>query len=454
MKIHVGHLHPGPLDLFGTLVTSHIFFSPQVFTDVANTKDSNPHVPLRREWFCFSKVYESVGINNGLQPLPILTAVRHERPWHDWKSAEQESNKNELKKEQHSWWQWFEFSPIEFGSDELEGWIPMWAFGRHFENAKSTQRLPERSISLLLGICTSAPAGPLAAWLATIYRNLPTGIFGSKIKSMADEWVAEHPDAAERLQSHHPVHAINEANPFYKCDEQPGRGNGFENSPRIHLIDAGVSNNLPQYPFFRPHRNVDIMLLTDYSSDVQSGAALERLESFGKSKGAAILPQSNASRLEKHHAYESVNDGKSNDNRHSSQEHSYNAFCGQYAQVFDVHPTHNSADMYTNESVSYNQRHQPQVDRRSKLVYLPLLPHSCQPDYDPSVASFSSSYNLVWTEEQVATIRRTSRANIVSHNLRLRYFVTKPYASMKAGLPYERSCERRMKKRSRNDYQS
>lgn len=48
----------------------------------------------------------------------------------------------------------------------------------------------------------------------------------------------------------------------------------------------------------------------------------------------------------------------------------------------------------------------------------PLYSCSCalnlQHTYDPSTAPFSSSYNLVWTPEQVDSIRTTSRANVRS----------------------------------------
>ena len=36
------------------------------------------------------------------------------------------------------------------------------------------------------------------------------------------------------------------------------------------------------------------------------------------------------------------------------------------------------------------------------MIYMPLLPNEkAVPDFDPSTAKFSGSYNLVWTPEQV-----------------------------------------------------
>ena len=64
-------------------------------------------------------------------------------------------------------------------------WVPTWAFGRPFNAGASTQQLPEHSLALLLGLCTSAPAGPLTSYLGTISRNLPTNFLGNSIHSLA-----------------------------------------------------------------------------------------------------------------------------------------------------------------------------------------------------------------------------------------------------------------------------
>jgi len=77
-------------------------------------------------------------------------------------------------------------------------------------------------------MCTSAPAGPLIAYLSTIYRNLPSGTFGDSIRKWSDNWVKKHPEKAEKLQNHHPLHAMNEANPFFGAEIEDGRGQGFE----------------------------------------------------------------------------------------------------------------------------------------------------------------------------------------------------------------------------------
>ena len=45
-------------------------------------------------------------------------------------------------------------------------------------------QIPEQYLALLLGLCTSAPAGPLTSYLATIKRALPPGFIGNSVQDM------------------------------------------------------------------------------------------------------------------------------------------------------------------------------------------------------------------------------------------------------------------------------
>ena len=88
-------------------------------------KDRMPS--LHREWFRWSSVAPK--ISKGEEPMPILTAIRHERPWKAWKDKESPFEKEDHGDKEHrlaldAWWQWMEFTPFEFGCDELKYWIP------------------------------------------------------------------------------------------------------------------------------------------------------------------------------------------------------------------------------------------------------------------------------------------------------------------------------------------
>ncbi|KZO96364.1 FabD/lysophospholipase-like protein [Calocera viscosa TUFC12733] len=429
---------PVILDLYSTVVHSYMFLP------LHRQEPGEMHAQLKKEWFQWSKVWERSGIKAGEEPFPILTAVRHERPWRDWKSKTEPFGDNNHTSKEHqeaedAWWQWFEITPLELGCDELEGWVPTWAFGRKFDKGLTGMRLPEQSLAMLLGLSTSAPAGPLSSYLGTIYRNLPKGPFGGMMRGFTKEIEHIAPQFVERFGDHHPIHACNEANPFFGAEQEPNRGQGFENSPRLHLIDAGMGNNMPTYSFIHPNRDVDVILNFDYSSDVQKDAALERVNDMGKDKGLKFQPRTKLAELPPLPILDDKGKPKP-----WTAETLEKTFEGRYAQVIDgVRMYNHTGDglpegfhFHTQERpggpILYNKRHQPQARRDMTMVYLPLLPNKVQPEYDPSNAPWSSSYNLVWTPEQIQTLEKTQKQNFNDSLDTIRAVIKEAYNKRKA----------------------
>lgn len=96
-------------------------------------------------------------IEDGSLPMPIYCVVRHD--------IESDPDEGDV-------YQWFEFTPFEMGSEEINGklneavyvayhvclthhillaWIPVWAFGRKFEQGKNIERLPEQTMGIMMG---------------------------------------------------------------------------------------------------------------------------------------------------------------------------------------------------------------------------------------------------------------------------------------------------------------
>lgn len=196
-----------------------------------------------------------------------------------------------------------------------------------------------------------------------------------------------------------------------------------------------MSNNLPLAPAFRPGRSVDVLLLGDYSSDVQKGAAVQRIDQGLRERGLKVIPRKSLPALE---PLPLQGEGKNAKPKSLSAEELEARFGGRYAQVLDTQLLSKEeigqvtidADAETRDMM--NERNVPQAKRPVTLVYLPLLPNKCQPDYDPSTAEFSSSYNLAWTNEQVEIIRRTSKANTVDALATIRTVVREAYERRKA----------------------
>ncbi|KAK8031693.1 cytosolic phospholipase A2 [Apiospora arundinis] len=363
-------------------------------------------------------------LQDGAHPLPILTAIRHERPWKDWADPEHPFKEEEPTGREHqeakdAWFQWFEMTPYEIGCDELGAWCPTYAFGRPFEEGKSTMQLPEQSLALLLGLCTSAPAGPLSSYLSTIQRNLPSGLVGDAIKRLssgvAKMW-GKHETSV--FENHHPLHASNEHNFLYHLTPAgPNAGAtprppGIENSPRIHLIDSGMDNNCPTMPLLHPGRKVDVILTMDASSDVQKDSFGQRIEQIGSRRGLSFVKRRRAVN-DKNKASGEEAKTEADDPDHDPKDR----FRGMYAQVYDGTPLPHPEARPETVVDSYgrtvtNPPAPPAAAKECTVVYLPLLPNErAVPGYDPSTAKFSGSYNLVWTPEQVDMIIRTSVAN-------------------------------------------
>lgn len=114
---------------------------------------------------------QSQFLNDGSEPMPIYCVVRHDitlgksledrlrelREIRDGTNKASEIARIEKKakeiqeaKEKEGY-QWFEFTPYEMGCEEIEAWIPIWSFGRSFENGKNMERLPEQTLDILMG---------------------------------------------------------------------------------------------------------------------------------------------------------------------------------------------------------------------------------------------------------------------------------------------------------------
>lgn len=397
-KRHSG-LHTVAMDLYSVFTTGYVFLVDDPVAAMPGQQPQKEVAGYHSDWYKWSGALKY--LNGGAEPLPILTAIRHERPWKDWHDAEHAFKEDDPTKREHqeaedAWFQWFEMTPLEVGCDELGCWVPTWGFGRPFEEGKSTMQLPEQSLALLLGLCTSAPAGPMTSYLATIKRQLPTGFVGDAIngisKSITKVWGKQ---GTEVFQQHHPLHAVNEHNFMYHLTPIAAgtqRPPGIENSPRIHLIDSGMDNNCPTYVLLHPSREIDVILNMDASSDVQKGTFQERVDQIGSRRGLKFV---------KRHHLEPDSDEKNPDR-----------WQGLYAQIYDGTLCERPATVTDSYGHTVTNPPAPVCHQECTMVYMPLLPNEkAVPNFDPSTAKFSGSYNLVWTSEQVEMLVKVCKQN-------------------------------------------
>ncbi|CDU22971.1 related to phospholipase A2, cytosolic [Sporisorium scitamineum] len=294
-KAQAGIVGLGIMDLYATLTTTYQFLSRE------------PRARLSRASFQLSKVWSRSGISSAKEPLPVFTAVRVApqdapgvRPHTDSSLSKGQPPKRALTQHQSAaskaltpnaasstsnasssvytpvddgksdifalpaakgYFQWFEATPLEVGSADIQGYIPTWAWGRPFVSGRSLDRRPEESLSLLLGQCTSAPAGPLTGYISALLASLPKGTAMSRTLHFLNNFVRMK--RWERRWGN-PIRAGDEPNPFYGLNVAPvpkdtaksvsspsilGIGVDILHTPRLrHLLQRRTGPNSTSEP--------------------------------------------------------------------------------------------------------------------------------------------------------------------------------------------------------------
>ncbi|VUC27298.1 unnamed protein product [Clonostachys rosea] len=453
-KVECSIIGLGIMDLYATLITTYQFLSRQ------------PGMGLSRATFQFSRVWDRSCAKTAAEPMPILTAVRRApkdadgvRPHRDSSISkgqppdrslvqhdadclnarlvrERERPRDERGNiiRHDGLYQWFEISPLEIGCADIQKYIPTWSWGRTFVSGRSSDRRPEQSFALLLGQCTSAPAGPLTGYISALLASLPKGTMMSRALFAINRFIRQK--KWERLWVN-PIRAGHDPNPFYglsfslnnnrdalerenggdsmengsivskkgtSAQDEPTETQKWEAQGRVRLMDSGMSNNLPNHVLAREERSADVIISFDASSDVQMHSALQRIHNFAEDSGIHLEDRTDIFEPPRSRREEGV--------LGPAAAHIESHHIQQYAQVF--------RGRRQNGQVLY-------------IVYCPLLPNPVNPHYNPSKAAFSSSYNLVWTPEQVSTLLSTAESNLSDYAMKvIQQVMRKVYTDKKA----------------------
>ncbi|KAF2450176.1 phospholipase-like protein A2 [Karstenula rhodostoma CBS 690.94] len=374
----------------------------------------------------FKLSYQRRYTDDGSHPLPIYTAVRHEIPL-----AEQQDTKDpiaaEAKARREAWFQWFEFTPYEFWCEELEAGIPTWAVGRKFENGRSVWRnnglaLPEVRVPLLMGIWGSA----FCATLSHYYKEIRPALLGIAGFTGLDAMIAERDRDLVKVHPIDPAAIPNFALGMREylpptCPESIHQIDNFQ------LMDAGMSNNLPIYPLLRPGRDVDVLIAFDASSDVRTDNWLKVTEGYAKQRGIKGWPvgagwppeeetveelqrdlDSAQARTEEQ-AQEKIREAKEHDK--PAQQDGKSKDLG-FCNVWVGSTEERTQDRETSSSKQAEEDWEvTRPDAGITVVYFPFLKNPKVPDIDPTTSDFMSTWNFVYTPEQVDSVVDLARAN-------------------------------------------
>lgn len=385
-------------------------------------------------------------IDDGSHPLPIYTAVRHEIPLEEYKSIKEDVTRTATeatkeKAKQESWFQWFEFTPYEFWCEELDAGIPTWSLGRKFSNGVDVPRsnglgLPELRIPQLLGIFGSAFCATLSHYYKEI-RPLVKGLTGfggidSLIEERNDDLIKVHPIGPASI----PNFALG-----LEGRLPPTCPKSIYTSTHLQLMDAGMSNNLPIYPLLRPGRDVDIIIAFDASADIKTENWLSVADGYAKQRNVKGWPaglgwpKDDASKQQTQEELEAAQastaqeaTGKVAEAREQQREDK-NLTQEAVAAGTTVSPTSadlgyctvwigTTAERSSSPEAPTSKRVSPDADWELMtpdagiaVVYFPFLPNPKVEGVDPNTSDFMSTWNFVYTPEQIDKVVALARAN-------------------------------------------
>lgn len=184
-------------------------------------------------------------INQGQAPLPLYSAVYVK-------------NGNSAPS-----YEWVEFSPFEVTCYDQKAAVPAWAFGRKFEKGTSKNAAPSLPLCYLMGIWGSAISISCGELFGMVVNKLEPQALFDPLKQLLN---------ATTLGDIRIFPAI-VRNPTYHLEQSPD-----QLEPTYTIIDAGIPCNIPLPPLL--HRNLDIIIIGDFSSDLEDANELRRAEKY------------------------------------------------------------------------------------------------------------------------------------------------------------------------------
>lgn len=376
---------------------------------------------------------QRIYIDDGAYPMPIYTAVRHEIPQEN--KVDGAVHEPIQADRTEAWFQWFEWTPYEFFCEEFGAGIPSWAMGRNFDRGHSVWRdnglaLPEIRVTLLMGIWGSA----FCATLSHYYKEIRPIVRSLAGFGAIDSMVAEKDADLTKLHPIDPASIPNFA--INLKDLLPATcPQSIHEAKHLQLMDAGMSNNLPIYPLLRPGRDIDVIIAFDASADVRKDNWIKVADGYVKQRGIKGWPvgagwpagdedeeqiqrdlgQAHVSTEEEANLKiaQAQGDGSSGneqpiDKRETIAKPSDLGYCTVWVGTIEEREAESEPQIPKAVEEDWEIT---RPDAGIAVIYFPFIANPKVDGVDPMTSDFMSTWNFVYTPEEIDEVVNLARAN-------------------------------------------
>ena len=184
-----------------------------------------------------------------------------------------------------------------------------------------------------------------------------------------------------------------------------------------------MSNNLPIYPLLRPGRDVDVIIAFDASADVKEDNWVKVVDGYARQRGikgwpmgAGWPPPSN----EESQTVQQLTDAqpdleKVNEvlagTQHAQGEREALGFCNVWVGTIQERQEYMDEPPSRRVKSEEDEWHLTSEDAGITLIYLPFVANDKVPGVDPMKSEFMSTWNFVYTPEEIDKVVALARAN-------------------------------------------